>query len=172
MIANAGIGGENHYGADDRWNEIISTNLTGTYLTINECLPALKRSTGIRHIVLISSVLARIGVPGYSAYCASKSGMLGLMRSLAAQYAKNSILVNAVCPGWTNTAMAKEGIELMANHTGSTYDHILQRQMTMVPTGRMSEPQEIASLVSYLFSDSQKSFTGQCFDMNNGSFMA
>ena len=88
IIANAGIGGENNFGKNDRWNEIIETNLTGTYLTVQHFLPVLKRSKNkYKQIVITSSVLARLGVANYSAYCASKAGLLGLMRSWAVEYA-------------------------------------------------------------------------------------
>ena len=83
LIANAGIGGENQYGDQDRWQEIIDTNLTGTYQTIQECLPLIKKNPApFKKIIIISSILARLGVPGYSGYCASKAGLLGLTRSL------------------------------------------------------------------------------------------
>jgi NAD(P)-dependent dehydrogenase (short-subunit alcohol dehydrogenase family) len=82
IMANAGIGGENHWGEQDRWHEIVETNLTGTYNLVNSLLPNLKKSeTPYKHIIITSSVLARLGVENYSAYCASKAGLLGLMGS-------------------------------------------------------------------------------------------
>lgn len=174
VIANAGVGGENHYGENDRWDEIIGTNLTGSYNLINESLPLLNahREEGeYRHIVFISSVLARLGVPGYSAYCASKAGILGMMRSMANEYASKMILVNAICPGWVSTAMAREGLETFAKATGKSYDDVYNEQMAQVPLGRMSEPREIAELVFFLLSRVQASMTGQTIDINNGSMM-
>jgi NAD(P)-dependent dehydrogenase (short-subunit alcohol dehydrogenase family) len=109
IIANAGIGGENYFGVNDRWQEIIDTNLTGTYNTVQYFLPALRQSKNkYRQIIITSSVLARLGVANYSAYCASKAGLLGLMRSWAVQFAPENILVNAICPGWVNTDMAQD----------------------------------------------------------------
>jgi NAD(P)-dependent dehydrogenase (short-subunit alcohol dehydrogenase family) len=172
VIANAGVGGENRYGASDRWGEIINTNLTGTYYLIQECLPALLAAKQKpRHVVIVASILARLGVPGYSAYCASKAGLLGLMRSLAAEHAKAGVYVNAVLPGWVNTDMARQGIEQFAKHIGKPYEQALAMQMGPVPTGKMSEPAEVATVVSYLTSNAQSSFTGQCFDINNGALM-
>lgn len=172
VVANAGVGGENRYGPGDRWEEIINTNLTGTYYLINELMPALKASNDKPcNIVITSSILARMGVPGYTAYCASKAGLLGLMRSLAAAHARDQIFVNAICPGWVNTEMAKQGIKLLAGHTGQSYEDALKEQLDMVPTRKMSEPAEIASLVTYIMGNKQSSFTGQCFDMNNGAMM-
>lgn len=172
LVANAGVGGENHYGPDDRWAEILDVNLSGTYYLINECLPALAAAAEKpRNIVIVSSILARLGVPGYTAYCASKAGLLGLMRSLAVAHAKSSIYVNAICPGWVDTEMARQGIGQFAGHTKQSYDAALAAQMSMVPTRKMSTPSEIGGLCAYLMASGQSSFTGQCFDMNNGALM-
>lgn len=172
VVANAGIGGENIYGPTDRWDKIISINLTGTYLLLNECLPYLKKQPqGFKHIVIISSILARLGIPNYSAYCASKAGLLGLMRSWAAQYARDKILVNAICPGWVETDMAKQGIQAYADTVNKSYDQALQEQMSMVPLQKMSQPEEVANLVYFLLGEDQTSFTGQTLDINNGALM-
>ena len=172
VIANAGLGGENHYGANDNWQNIIDTNLTGTYLLVQESLPYfMPKEQGFRHIIIISSILARLGVPGYSAYCASKAGLLGLMRSWAAEYASQKILVNALCPGWVKTEMATQGLETFAEKSGKSYETIYQEQMDQVLLGKMSEPEEIAELVNFLLSPLQTSITGQALDINNGAAM-
>jgi NAD(P)-dependent dehydrogenase (short-subunit alcohol dehydrogenase family) len=172
LIANAGVGGENDFeSSEDRWNEIINTNLTGSYYLTHALLAALKKGDGHKHIVFISSILARLGVPGYSAYCASKAGLLGLMRSLAAELTADKILVNALCPGWVNTAMAREGIEGFAKATGQGFEEALKEQMSYVPLGKMSEAKEIAEMIAYLTSKNQLSITGQSFDINNGALM-
>lgn len=172
VVANAGKGGENHYAEGDSWQDIIDTNLTGSYYTIQECLPFLKKDPDpYKKIVIISSILARLGVPGYSAYCASKAGLLGLMRSLAAELTSDKILVNAICPGWVNTAMAHEGMQGFADALNLSKEEAYKQAMAQVPLGKMSEPVEIAHLVSFLVSDAQTSFTGQTFDINNGALM-
>jgi len=172
VIANAGIAGENNYGKEDRWDEIIKTNLTGTYYLVNEVLNGLKNSTQeYKHVVMISSILAKLGVPGYSAYCASKAGLLGLMRSWAAEWAMDKILVNAICPGWVETEMARSGIEKIAKATSKSYGEILKQQMAMTPLKKMSRPEEIANLIQYLISEKQNSITGQSIDINNGAGM-
>ena len=170
IIANAGIGGENNFGKNDRWNDIINTNLTGTYLTVQYFLPALKRSkNNYKQIVITSSVLARLGVANYSAYCASKAGLLGLMRSWAVEYAQQNILVNAICPGWVNTDMAQNGLQGIANGIGITKSDFFDLAMQSVPLKKMSEPEEVAALVNYLIN--QTSITGQTIDINAGSIM-
>ncbi|MES2616493.1 MAG: SDR family oxidoreductase [Bacteroidota bacterium] len=171
IIANAGVGGENHFGEDDRWNEIIDTNLSGTYWFVNSFLPQLKESKSKqKHILLTSSVLARLGVKHYSAYCASKAGLLGLMRSWAMELAEENILVNAISPGWVNTNMAKEGMEGIAKGFGIEPEEFHKLAMQSVPLGRMAEPEEIADLVHYLLK--QSAITGQVMDINCGSIMS
>jgi len=170
IIANAGIGGENNFGKNDRWNDIINTNLTGTYLTVQYFLPALKRGkNNYKQIAITSSVLARLGVANYSAYCASKAGLLGLMRSWAVEYAQQNILVNAICPGWVNTDMAQNGLQGIADGIGITKSDFFDIAMQSVPLKKMSEPEEVAALVNYLIN--QTSITGQTIDINAGSIM-
>lgn len=172
LFANAGVGGENHYGAQDRWDEIISINLTGTYNSIMESLPYLRTSPSLyRHIAITSSCLARFGVPNYTAYCTSKTGLLGLTRSFAVELASERILVNAICPGWVDTDMARAGVGKLAERAGESLERELDRQKALVPLGRFSEPEEIAELIVFLFSGRQTSMTGQAIDINNGSFM-
>lgn len=171
IIANAGVGGENHYGEDDRWNEIIDTNLSGTYYFVNSFLEQLKNSnSSCKHVLLTSSVLARLGVKNYTAYCASKAGLLGLMRSWAMELAEHKILVNAISPGWVNTNMAKEGMAGIAHSLGISTEEFHTLAMKSVPLGRMAEPEEIAELVHYLLN--QNAITGQVVDINCGSVMS
>lgn len=170
IIANAGIGGENNFGPGDRWHQILETNMTGTYYTVQYFLPALKRSKGrYKQIVITSSVLARLGVANYSAYCASKAGLLGLMRSWAVEYAPENILVNAICPGWVDTDMAQDGLQGIADGIGISKAAFYDIAMQSVPLRKMSEPEEIADLVYYLLQ--QQSMTGQAIDINGGAVM-
>jgi NAD(P)-dependent dehydrogenase (short-subunit alcohol dehydrogenase family) len=169
LLANAGIGGENYWGTADRWDDIIGTNLTGTYNFVNTFLPNLRRAEGAKHIVITSSVLARLGVANYSAYCASKAGLLGLMRSWAVQYASEEILVNAICPGWVDTEMSQTGMQGIADNVGVTKNEFYDIAMQSVPLRRMSQPDEIADLVAYLLK--QRSMTGQTIDINCGAIM-
>jgi len=169
IIANAGVGGENYWGENDRWDEIIGTNLTGTYNLVNTFFPMLKTASAEKHILLISSVLARLGVANYSAYCASKAGLLGLMRSWAVQFAPQNILMNAICPGWVDTEISQQGLQEIAYGIGISKKEFYKIAMQSVPLKRMSQPEEIADLVAYLLS--QKSITGQTIDINCGAVM-
>jgi NAD(P)-dependent dehydrogenase (short-subunit alcohol dehydrogenase family) len=172
LIANAGVGGENQYGDQDRWQEVVDTNLTGTYQTIQECIPLIKKNSApFKKIIIISSILARLGVPGYSAYCASKAGLLGLTRSLAAEHSGDRILVNALCPGWVDTDMAQEGLQGFADALNVSKNEAYKEAMKPVPLGKMSQPEEVAKLVSFLISKEQSSISGQTLDINNGALM-
>jgi len=172
VFANAGIGGENKYGDDDRWERIIQTNLNGPYYTIMECLPFLEASSSeFKHVLITGSCLSRFAVPNYPAYIASKSGVNGLAKALAIDFADKKILVNAILPGWVETEMAKAGIQMLADANNQGYQVTFDQQMGFVPLHKMSQPHEIADFVSYLFSGKQTSMTGQSIDINNGSFM-
>ncbi|HEY3961347.1 MAG TPA: SDR family NAD(P)-dependent oxidoreductase [Gaiellaceae bacterium] len=166
LVANAGIGGENSSGSGDRWDDIVTTNLSGTYWCCRAAEPLLPEGG---RVVVISSILARIGVANYTAYCASKAGLLGLVRALAAELAPRQIQVNAVCPGWVNTDMAWDGL---STWPGLTADEAWAIAVQAVPLRRMSEPEEIAGTVAWLASPDALGVTGQAIDHNNGAFMS
>lgn len=171
IVANAGIGGPNSPGVADRFDEIVQTNLVGTY----SCLRATQRHLALgpsrRHMVVVASILGRFGVPGYTGYCASKTGLLGLVRALSLELAPQRVLVNAICPGWVDTEMARQGIRGFAGEQGITYDEALHGAMSAVPLGRMSTPEEIAGTVAWLLSPAGAMVTGQGIDVNGGAWM-
>lgn len=179
VFANAGVGGPNTFGEHDRWDEIVQINLTGTYNTLQACYPYLSQSSGTKHALVTSSVLARFGVPGQSAYVASKTGLLGLVRSLATEWSPEGIMVNAICPGWVETEMAQASIQAMAEAQGISYGECKAQQEEILPAKRVSTPAEIAQWVDFLFSGLGKgcdkarieTFTGQALDINSGSWM-
>jgi NAD(P)-dependent dehydrogenase (short-subunit alcohol dehydrogenase family) len=171
VVANAGLGGPNLPGDEDRWDEVVRTNLDGTYWTLRAFERTSAGGDDLRHAVVVSSCLARFGVPGYSAYCASKAGLLGMVRALALEWAAERILVNAVCPGWVDTEMARRGMELLGEATGRPFAEAKAAALDEVPLKRMSEPDEIAGLVAFLLSPDARSFTGQSIDPNNGAWM-
>jgi len=182
-VANAGVGGPNgpcfqEEGALDRFDDIVSTNLGGTYrffrAALDHLTPADPEAHGAgprRHLVAVSSILARIGVAGYSGYCASKAGVSGLVRALAAELAPLHVQVNAVAPGWVETGMAWEGLDGMAAAMGIDREAALEIAMKDVPLGRMGRPEEVAGLVAWLASADAQGMTGQTVDMNGGAFM-
>ena len=170
LVANSGIGGPNEAGDGDRFFDLVETNLVGTY----RCVRALQQvlaTDGRRDVVVIASILARIAVPGYTGYSASKAGLLGLVRSLAAELAPDEVQVNAICPGWVATDMAWEGIDLLAEALGTTRDEACAQAMSEVPLRRMSEPEDIAGTAAWLLSADARGVTGQAIDQNGGAFM-
>lgn len=172
LVANAGIGGANAAGPDDRFDDIVATNLTGTYSTIRAAERHLAAGPDPRHVVVIASILARIGVPGYTGYCASKAALLGLVRALAMELAASNVQVNALCPGWVETDMAIDGLKAMAGAMGTSLDDARRTAMSAVPLGRMSRPEEIAGVVAWLLSPDARGTTGQGIDVNHGAFMS
>jgi NAD(P)-dependent dehydrogenase (short-subunit alcohol dehydrogenase family) len=171
LVANSGIGGPNEAGADDRFSDLVETNLIGTYSCVRAAERELAPGPERRDVVVIASILARIGVPGYTGYCASKAGLLGLVRSFAAELAGSNVQVNAICPGWVDTDMAWQGIDLMADAQGVTRDDAYADAMSAVPLGRMSAPEDVAGTVAWLLSPDARGVTGQAIDQNGGAFM-
>jgi NAD(P)-dependent dehydrogenase (short-subunit alcohol dehydrogenase family) len=171
VVANAGIGGPNDLGGGDRWDAIVRTNLDGAYFTLRAFEEQLAPGDGWRHAIVISSCVARFGVPGISAYSAAKAGQLGLVRSLAAELAPKRVLVNAICPGWVETKMAADRMSEIGEEMGKGLAEAREELLGGVPLQRISEPEEIAGLVAFLLSPAAVSFTGQAFDPNNGAWM-
>jgi NAD(P)-dependent dehydrogenase (short-subunit alcohol dehydrogenase family) len=171
LVANSGLGGPNEDGPDDRFDDLVATNLAGTYYSVRGALRHLADGPGTRHVVVISSILARIAVGGYTGYSASKAGLLGLVRSFAAELASADVQVNAICPGWVDTDMAWEGIDGYAAATGRTRDEAYGDAMRQVPLRRMSRPEDIAGTVCWLLSDDARGVTGQAIDQNGGAWV-
>lgn len=174
LVANAGLGGPDRPDGSagrDRFGELVATNLLGTYHCLRAAERRLENGPQARHLVIMGSVLGRIGVPGYAGYCASKAGLLGLTRALALELAPRNVQVNAVCPGWVDTDMARSGLEDLARTMGVSTEEARRRALSEVPLRRMSMPEEIAGLVAWLISADARGVTGQGLDVNNGAFM-
>jgi len=171
LVANSGIGGPNSPGPEDRFVELVQTNLNGTYFCLRAAQAHMAPGPTPRHMVAIASILGRFGVAGYTGYCASKTGILGLVRALSLELANDQIRVNAICPGWVDTEMAREGIDGMAAGMGITHDEAYKIAMQAVPVGRMSEPEDVAGVVAWLMSADARGVTGQGIDINGGAWM-
>jgi len=171
LVANSGIGGANVPGPEDRFEDLVQTNLVGSYYCLRAAQQHMAPGPESRHMVVISSILGRFGVPGYTGYCASKTALLGLVRALSLELAGDGILVNAVCPGWVDTDMAWEGIDGMAQGMQVSREEAHRIAMGPVPLGRMSTPDEIAKTVAFLMSADATSITGQGIDVNAGAWM-
>ncbi len=172
LIANSGIGGPNRPGPKDRFEDLVATNLSGTYWCLRAAERVLASGPHTRHMIVIASILARIGVADYTGYCASKAGLLGLVRALAVELAPRDVQVNAVCPGWVDTEMAREGLAGIAKAAGVEVDAAYEMAMSAVPLRRMSAPEDVAGLVAWLASADARGVTGQALDINGGAFMS
>lgn len=170
LVNNAGVGGGEPVAGSDvaGWRRILDTNVLGTYLVTREAVPFM--SSGGR-IVNVSSVLGRFGVPGYTAYCASKHGVIGFTRALALELTSRQISVNAICPGWVETEMAVAGMHMGARATGQTYDEFREGALGRVPIGRIIQPEEVAELVKFLSSPAAAAITGQTYNICGGQVM-
>lgn len=150
---------------DELWDQTIAVNLTGVY----NCTRAVTESmlaAGAGRIVNIASTAARTGFAYVAAYCAAKHGVLGLTRSLALEFAKKGITVNAVCPGYTNTDMVESAVENVIAKTGRTREQALAEILKSNPQGRLVEPEEVADAVIWLCR--QQSVTGQAIAVDGG----
>jgi NAD(P)-dependent dehydrogenase (short-subunit alcohol dehydrogenase family) len=171
LVAASGIGGPNSPGPEDRFDSIVQTNVYGTYNTLRAAEARLAPGPDARHLVVISSILARFGVPGYTGYCASKAALLGMVRAFALELAGKNVQVNTICPGWVDTDMAWEGIDGMAAGMGITRAKAHDIAMRAVPLGRMGQPEHVAGMVAWLLSADATGVTGQTLDMNGGAWM-
>lgn len=165
LVNNAGVGGPTPLGDPDesRWNTILATNLTGAFRVTREASPFLSRGG---RIINMSSVLGRFGVAGFGAYAASKHGIIGLTRSLALELAPRAITVNAICPGWVETEMGREGFRRFGSEEEGR-----QAAAEMAPLQRVLEADEVAGLAAYLASEDARSLTGQAIVIDGGQVM-
>jgi NAD(P)-dependent dehydrogenase (short-subunit alcohol dehydrogenase family) len=170
VVNNAGVGGGKPIDETDTasWRRILDTNVWGTFLITRQAVPLM--SDGGR-VINISSVLGRFGVPGYTAYCASKHAVIGFTRALALELAGRRITVNAICPGWVETDMALQGMTAGAAAMGITLEQFKKQAMSRVPIGRMIQPDEVASLVKFLASPATSAITGQTYNICGGQTM-
>ncbi len=141
------------------WDDVIQTNLTGTFLMTQALLsPMLKARWG--RIINISSVVGETGQAGQANYAASKAGLIGLTKSLARELASRNITVNAVAPGYIETAM-----------TAVLDEKQREGMLGQIPLGRAGTDAEIAAAVRFLASEDAAYITGHVLDVNGGMYM-
>jgi NAD(P)-dependent dehydrogenase (short-subunit alcohol dehydrogenase family) len=145
-----------HLMTPEQWERDIAVNLTGAFRVIQACLPGM-RERGYGRIVVISSGAARLGLPGQAAYAASKAGLLGMVKTIAAENVKKGTSANAVLPG----LVATENVLAMPKE-------ILTGLVDSLPSGRMVEPAEVAGLVAYLCSEQAGYVTGEAIAIDGG----
>ena len=144
---------------NDQWHKIIQTNLNSNYQIIKSLLPNML-SNRYGKIIGISSIVGTTGNAGQANYVASKSGMVGLYKSIALEVAKRNINVNVVSPGFISTKM-----------TDSLGDDQKNIYLSRIPMSRFGKPEDIANLVYFLSSDDSSYITGQNFHVNGGMLM-
>lgn len=145
---------------EEDWNAVIQVNLTGTFYCTKATLgPMSKQRYG--RIINMASVVGVMGNAGQANYAASKAAVIGLTKTIAREYASRNITVNAVAPGFINTAMT-QGL-------GEDVREMLSKQ---IPLGRLGEPSDIAEAVRFLASDAASYITGQVLHVNGGMHMA
>ena len=161
LVNNAGITGDGlaMRMRDDDWQRVLDTNLTGSFRCARAFMRSMVRKRWGR-IVNVASVVALSGNPGQVNYVASKAGIIGLTKSLALELAARSVTVNAVAPGFVDTAM-----------TGELDDEARARFLSQVPLGRMGQLDEIAGAVCFLASEESGYITGHVLNVSGGLYM-
>ena len=150
--------------SDDDWERVFNVNFHGVRLGAKAVIPALKRAGG-GSIVMTSSVAGVRGAPGLSPYVASKHALIGLMRSLAAEYGKEAIRINTLNPGPVDNRMMRS-IEEQSNPGQA--EIVKQAFTTRIPLGRYVNNQECAAMAGFLLSDQASGVTGNTFMVDGG----
>jgi len=144
---------------NENWSNIIQTNLTSNYQIIKSLLPNMLSNKKGR-IIGISSIVGSTGNPGQANYVASKSGLVGLYKSIALEVAKRNINVNVISPGFISTSM-----------TENLNDDQKSKYLSRIPMMRFGKPEDVANLVYFLSTDDSSYITGQNFHINGGMLM-
>jgi len=159
--------------AEDEWQSILDINLTGSFLISRAVARTMVPDGEGKKIVLIGSMAALKGYAGSAGYCASKHGILGLGRTLAAELAQYKINVNVINPGGFETNLRDEQIIKNAKERGISLDEAIEEESAKtgpsgIPLGRLGKPEEIADLVFFLVSDQSKYITGEAILIGGG----
>jgi NAD(P)-dependent dehydrogenase (short-subunit alcohol dehydrogenase family) len=172
LVNNAGRGGWHDrpiWEQDtDGWRASMAVNLDGPFeLTRGFVRDMLEAGWG--RIVMISSTAGQVGAPAMAPYCASKHGVIGLMRSVAQDVAAHGITCNAILPGWVRTEMADRDAEQEALRRGMSIEEVWAGRAAENPAGRVVTPEEIADVVAYLSSPAAAAVNGEAITVSLGS---
>jgi 3-hydroxybutyrate dehydrogenase len=170
LIVNAGIAESApfHKMTRESWDRIIGVNLTAAFESTRAAVGDLLKSDNGR-LVFIASVASLRGVPYAAHYAASKHGLLGLMRSLAAEYAKTNLTVNAVCPGYVDTPMTDQSVARVSEITGRSEDQARSAITNMNASGRLVDPQAIGNVVAMLCLPLSRDINGAAITIDGGT---
>ncbi|OYQ38959.1 3-hydroxyacyl-CoA dehydrogenase [Rhodoferax sp. TH121] len=152
------------------WQQMLSVNLTGTFLCTQAALPDMLAAKWGR-IINVASTAGLVGYAYVAAYVAAKHGVVGLTRALALEVAKKGITVNAVCPGYTETDILRESIANVVAKTGRSVDEARAEFASGNPQGRIVQPEEVADTVLWLSGTGAASVTGQSIAVSGGEVM-
>ena len=170
LVVNAGIAESApfHKMTRESWDRIIATNLTAAFDCAQAALPDLLKSENGR-LVFVASVASLRGVPYAAHYAASKHGLLGLARSLAAEYAKTNLTVNAVCPGYVDTPMTDQSIARVSAITGRSEDDSRSAIVNMNASGRLVDPDGIATMILTLCLPQSRDISGAAITIDGAT---
>ena len=170
LIVNAGIAESApfHKMTRESWDRIISVNLTAAFDCARAALQDLMASENGR-LVFVASVASLRGVPYAAHYAASKHGLLGLMRSMAAEYAKTNMTVNAVCPGYVDTPMTDQSVERVSQITGRSEGDARSAITNMNASGRLVHPDAIATMILTLCLPQARDVNGAAITIDGGT---
>ena len=171
LVNNAGQAEAAAFGETSRalWDRMLAVNLTGAFLCTQQVLPAMLAAHEGRVVTIASTA----GLRGYShttAYTAAKHGVVGLTRALALETAKRGVTVNAVCPGYTDTDMARSAIDNLVA-AGRAPDEARRALERLNPRGSLVRPDEVANAVAWLCSPDATAITGQAIAVAAGEVM-
>ena len=170
LIVNAGIAESApfHKMSRESWDRIIGTNLTAAFECSRAAIGDLLQSDNGR-LVFVASVASLRGVPYAAHYAASKHGLLGLMRSLAAEYAKTNLTVHAVCPGYVDTPMTDQSVARVSEITGRSEDQARSAITDMNASGRLVDPQAIGNVIAMLCLPLSRDINGAAITIDGGT---